>query len=144
MSYYTEKQFTKESNETEKTSVLFQTYFSDIQGKILDAGCSVGNFLSLAPRRITGIDFSEESINICKKRGLNAQKMDLTKKLKFKDEEFDGVFSSYVIEHIEKPLPMVKELRRILKTNGKLVIITTTGSEHTTKNTAIFTMITHT
>jgi len=124
MSYYTEKQFTKTTKDTEKTSVLFQTYFFDVKGEILDAGCSVGGFISLAPDKIQGIDFDEESVNICRKKGLKAEKMDLTKKLEFKDEEFDGIFSSYLIEHIEKPLPMLKELRRILKKNGKLVIIT--------------------
>lgn len=124
MSYYTEKQFTKENKDSEKTSVLFQTYFSDVKGKILEAGCSVGSFLFLAPERIQGIDFDGESIEICREKGLNAKKMDLTKKLEFKDESFDGIFSSYVIEHIEKPLPTIKELKRILKKNGKLVVMT--------------------
>ncbi len=124
MSYYTEKQFTKKNFDTAKTSVLFQTYFSDVKGKILEAGCSVGSFLALAPKQIQGIDFDEESIKICKEKGLNAMQMDLTKKLSFKNEEFDAVFSSYVIEHIQNPLFMVKELRRILKKNGKLVVMT--------------------
>ncbi len=124
MSYYTEKQFTSQSTETEKTSVLFQRYFSDVKGKILEAGCSTGSFLSLSPKKITGIDFDEESVKICRKKGLNALQMDLTKKLSFKDEEFDAVFSSYVIEHLMQPLFMVKELRRTLKKGGKLVIIT--------------------
>ncbi len=124
MSYYTEKQFTKKTQDTAETSVLFNTYFSEIKGKILEAGCSVGSFLSLSPEKIEGVDFDETSVNICKKKGLNAKKMDLTKKLDYKDETFDAVFSSYVIEHIEKPLPMIKELRRIIKKNGKLVIMT--------------------
>ncbi|PIN98726.1 MAG: hypothetical protein COT90_02895 [Candidatus Diapherotrites archaeon CG10_big_fil_rev_8_21_14_0_10_31_34] len=134
MSYYTEKQFTKEGKDTAETSVLFQTYFSDVKGQILEAGCSVGSFLSLNPKQIQGIDFDEESVKICRQKGFNAKKMDLTKKLEFKDEEFEGVFSSYVIEHIQNPLPAVKELKRILKKKGKMVLMTNDWNKTHSKN----------
>ena len=75
MSYYTEKQFTKEGKDTAETSVLFQTYFSDVKGQILEAGCSVGSFLSLNPKQIQGIDFDEESVKICRQKGFNRQKL---------------------------------------------------------------------
>jgi ubiquinone/menaquinone biosynthesis C-methylase UbiE len=124
MSYYTEKQFVKSGKDTEKTSVLFNTYFSNVKEKILEAGCSTGNFLLLNPKKIQGIDFDKESIEICKQKGLNAKVMDVTLKLKFKNESFNAIFCSYLIEHIQNPLFMLKEFKRILKRNGKLVLIT--------------------
>ncbi|HXP51710.1 MAG TPA: methyltransferase domain-containing protein, partial [Bacteroidia bacterium] len=38
----------------------------------------------------------------------------------FKDEEFDFILASHVLEHLDKPFVIMKELHRILKKDGKL------------------------
>ena len=144
MTYYTEKQFMNEGKDSKETSVLFNTYFFNVKGKILEAGCSTGNFISLNPKQIQGIDFDKDSIKICKNKGLNAKVMDLTKPLKFKDNSFNAVFSSYVIEHIENPLFVIKEFKRVLKNKGKLVLITNDWIKtHDTRHSSFYDDYTH-
>jgi SAM-dependent methyltransferase len=42
----------------------------------------------------------------------------------FEDEFFDVVFSFHVIEHVPEPIPFIKNVARIMKTHGKLVLST--------------------
>ena len=117
MSYYTDKRFQVIDAKEEKGRLwrVWNRYFKDINRK-LDAGCSVGNFISLCPERIVGIDVDKDAVEICKKRGFNAMYMDLDKKLEFPDD--------YLIEHTQDPLFTLREFYRILKPKGKLVLFT--------------------
>lgn len=126
MTYYTEIKY-KIANRRQLQNLklcLFEKFFKKIKGKILDVGCSIGNFLAINPNQIKGIDIDNDAIRICKKRGLNAQYMDLNKKLKFKKNSFEGIFCSHVIEHLPNPFFSLKEIWRILKPGGKMVLIT--------------------
>jgi len=124
MSYYTDKRFQVIDAKEEKGRLwrVWNRYFKDINGKILDAGCSVGNFISLCPERIIGIDVDKDAVEICKKRGFNAMYMDLDKKLEFPDNYFDAIYCNHVIEHTQDPLFTLREFYRVLKTDGKLVL----------------------
>jgi SAM-dependent methyltransferase len=44
--------------------------------------------------------------------------------LPYGDAAFDLVFSKYVFEHLEHPLPAMRELRRVLKPGGHLLVHT--------------------
>jgi SAM-dependent methyltransferase len=44
--------------------------------------------------------------------------------LPYGDGEFDVVFSKYVFEHIERPVAVMRELRRVMKPGGHLLIHT--------------------
>ena len=44
--------------------------------------------------------------------------------LPYPDATFDLVISKYVFEHLERPVPVVRELRRVLKPGGHLLIHT--------------------
>lgn len=44
--------------------------------------------------------------------------------LPFPNDFFDGVFSIFVIEHLKDPIPMLREIHRILKPSGRLMIST--------------------
>ena len=126
MSYYTDKRFQVIDAKEEKGRLwrVWNRYFKDINGKILDAGCSVGNFISLCPERIIGIDVDKDAVEICKKKGFNAMYMDLDKKLEFPDNYFDAIYCNHVIEHTQDPLFTLREFYRVLKTDRKLVLFT--------------------
>ncbi len=95
-------------------------------GIILDIGC--GNFpyflLNTAFRRKIGID----KIIKNKQKNIEIIKIDIEKinYLPFKDEKIDIVTSLAVFEHIErdKILKIIKEINRILKKDGILILTT--------------------
>ncbi len=103
--------------------IYYKIFFSD--GKILDIGCSTGNFLVQCKDGV-GIDCDKEQLKIAKQRGLKVFYHDCNKKLPFHNNSFDGVNCRHVIEHLEHKniLPFMKEIKRILKPNGKLILMT--------------------
>lgn len=92
--------------------------------KILDIACSTGNFIAQEPKNIIGIDADEDSIKIARKRGFNAIVHDATKNLPFKDNSIENVHCRHLLEHLEEPLPFMKEIFRCLKKSGRLVLLT--------------------
>lgn len=81
-----------------------------IKGKVLDAGS--GN---------NPIHFGDSVIHIDLSDNADI-KVDLNKKLPFKNEEFDTVYCSHALEHLESPYLVLKEFKRILKSDGTLII----------------------
>ncbi len=49
---------------------------------------------------------------------------DINNKLPFKNNEFDLIWCSEVIEHLINPTETISEFHRILKNNGKMIITT--------------------
>lgn len=96
-------------------------------GKLLDIGCAFGFFLELAKKHkwlAQGIEISQAGYNYAK----NNLKLNVTNKpleeANFKSSSFDVVTIFDVIEHIPNPQKTVKEIRRILKPNGLIVVTT--------------------
>ncbi len=98
--------------------------------KILDIGCSVGNFIAQDPQNIIGIDIDEDSIKIAKKRGLNAFKHDVTEKMPFNNNFIANVNCRYLLEHMRDPLFLMKDIFRVLKKNGRLILLTDKITRH--------------
>jgi 2-polyprenyl-3-methyl-5-hydroxy-6-metoxy-1,4-benzoquinol methylase len=95
-------------------------------GAILDAGCGEGITLEKLARlfgdaNVTGVDLLEENIDICGKHGLPAARGDLTK-LDLSAESVDCCTLIEVIEHIERAETVLRELFRVLKPNGCLIV----------------------
>jgi len=87
-----------------------------IHGKTLDAGSGTTYDVILT----SGL---ENVIRIDKKKGKGIRQVDLNKiPFPFKNEEFDTVFCSHVLEHLDSPYLVLKEFKRILKPNGTLII----------------------
>jgi ubiquinone/menaquinone biosynthesis C-methylase UbiE len=93
-------------------------------GKLLDMGCGLGLFLKLwDPQKweVFGIDISEQAVEYAKSKGLNVRQGSL-EKTDFSDTRFDVITMFYVLEHLPNPLKVLKEVRRVLKKDGLLVI----------------------
>lgn len=93
---------------------------------LLDAGAGNGwdsVFFKKQGLNTISIDISEEMINSCKEKGLEALVMDFYK-LKFSDETFDAIWSLNSLLHVsKKDFPIVLcEFNRVLKPNGLLYI----------------------
>jgi SAM-dependent methyltransferase len=91
-----------------------------LKGRILDIGCGVGDFLAYKKQAI-GVDINPFNVDYCVQRGLNALLMDVDK-LPQSDESFDVVVLDNVLEHINDPFPILAEIRRVLDSEGCLVV----------------------
>lgn len=99
--------------------------------KILDVGCGEGTHLKVINEldggyKITGLDFSKKSINICEKRFRGRKDIQLIEgsalNLPFGDKEFDIVFSFGTIGYVDNPRRAFEEKVRVLKDKGLLGI----------------------
>lgn len=102
-------------------------------GKILDLGCGSGRGSKPLFDRgffVIGIDFSDTMLQLARNRApaVSFQKMDM-RKLKFADESFDGIWSSFSLIHIPKKdvKKVLKECKRVLKPGGIMFISTSLG-----------------
>lgn len=90
--------------------------------KLLDVGCGwEAKFLKSVEPYIAsgvGIDFKAPSLESTKLRTISAT---LDNKLPFEDNSFDVVSLMAVLEHLEKPLDILREIRRVLKEGGVLI-----------------------
>jgi ubiquinone/menaquinone biosynthesis C-methylase UbiE len=63
-----------------------------------------------------GVDINPVTVNFCQESGLHAVLMEKDR-LPFSDEVFDSIILDNVLEHIEKPFPLLREINRVLKKN---------------------------
>jgi ubiquinone/menaquinone biosynthesis C-methylase UbiE len=97
-------------------------FVSMVSGKVLDVGSGPGRDGLLLKDRgleITCLDASQEMVNICLSKGLNAILGDFLK-LPFDDQSFGGVWAYTSLLHIpKKDLPKaLSEIHRVLKNDG--------------------------
>jgi ubiquinone/menaquinone biosynthesis C-methylase UbiE len=110
-------------------SFLFRKYFykpiiKEFNGKVLDIGCGLGEFLEEYSNS-SGIDINSYCVNYCKEKGLDV-KIGSATKIPYKDKSFNGIFCLCVLEHLKRSENAIKEMYRVLKSNGKLVLIVPT------------------
>lgn len=97
--------------------------------KILDCGCGRGRLIELIKSHYdyTGIDLDPELINYLsikypKSKFING---DLNKVLELvPSEKYDSIILSAIIEHVTEPISLIKNLRKLLRPDG-IIIITT-------------------
>ena len=111
----------------------------NIEGtKILEAGVGTGKNLLLYPNKleITGIDFSENMLAKAKakakvkgKENIRLIEMD-AQKMNFADNTFDTIVTSCVFCSVPDPVEGLKEMRRVCKPNGKIIMLEHMRSHH--------------
>jgi len=90
------------------------------KGECLEIGVGTGRFAQ--PLGIkTGIDPSSRMLKIAKTRGIKTY-LGVGENLPFSDKEFDFVLIVITICFVQNPEQVIKESRRVLKDNGKLII----------------------
>ena len=104
--------------------------------EILDYGCGIGSITvkitKFNPRKITGIDISEISIDKAKKKAkeLNIDvnyKVDNCEKTNLESNSFDIVYGTGILHHLEIN-KCLDEIHRILKSKGSLLFIEPLGT----------------
>ncbi|MBN1916147.1 methyltransferase domain-containing protein [Candidatus Dojkabacteria bacterium] len=92
--------------------------------KILDAGCGIGMFMekfSEFSSNIYGFDPDPRKIELAKKKFKNVT-ISGAEKLPYKNNSFDIIWFHEVLEHVDNDRKSVRELVRVLKPGGKLII----------------------
>ncbi|MCI4669016.1 MAG: class I SAM-dependent methyltransferase [Bacteroidia bacterium] len=94
----------------------------------LDLGSGTGNYTAALKENkldITGIDPSEEMIRLASKKFPEINwKIGAAEKIPFEDESFDGVVTTLTIHLWESLIKGFREINRVTKENGRLVIFT--------------------
>lgn len=93
-------------------------------GRALDVGCGVGQVvgrLSEAGYEAWGVDVSEPNIERARKFSERCLLYE-GKRLPFPDDHFDTVGALNVLEHVDEPEAFIKEVVRVTKPGGKIVI----------------------
>lgn len=108
----------------------------DSGGKILDIGCGDGGLLVLSKKKeqfisYYGIDLAKVVVNRAKKqvekqtgdiKNCFFMQANLDEKLPFKSNFFDAVTCIAVLEHIFDPYFGIKEINRVLKKGGHIIL----------------------
>lgn len=91
-----------------------------LKGRLLDVGCGIGDMLAYRPGSV-GADVNKSNVNFCKSLGFEVYDMPYDN-LPFPDSTFDSVLLDNVIEHISNPIPLLTQIKRVMRKDGFLVI----------------------
>jgi len=102
--------------------LLYPRLVRGLEGKILDFGCGIGDFLACCKNSI-GVDINQHCVAACVQRGLDARHIK-SGRLPFPDGYFASAVMDNVIEHIpcEDAEDVIEELLRVLAPGGILLI----------------------
>lgn len=99
--------------------------------RVLDAGCGIGLNTFLVSKRgnsVFGIDTDTQKIRLAKKmarriepENIHFRVMDI-RHMNFRNEQFDCVMCIEVLEHIQEDSRALKEISRVLKSDGTLLL----------------------
>ena len=105
--------------------------------RVLEVGIGTGLNLPLYPPavQLTGIDLSQEMLDKAVERvqrlampNVTLKVMDATA-MDFADNEFDRALATYVISAVPDPVAVLREMRRVVRPGGTIVILNHFRSE---------------
>jgi SAM-dependent methyltransferase len=113
-----------------KIDVLRRLVGTDPIGVLLEVGCGSGNLLfegSLPARTVVGIDASLPALRFCLSRQRGAPfhfARAVGERLPFRDGSVDLAILIEVIEHLPEPELTLRQIARVLRPGGRLVMTT--------------------
>lgn len=101
----------------------------DVEGhRVLDAGCGSGALSAMLQARgavVSGVDSSPAMVDLARQRlgpGADLRVADLGDPLPFEDDAFDDVVASLVLHYLQDWDAPLRELRRVLRSDGRVVL----------------------
>jgi SAM-dependent methyltransferase len=131
-----------------------------IKGKALVIGCGRGAELKVIEELTgippVGVDINSGFVEETRSRGYEAYCLDLDQGLPFADGSFDMAYGFAILEHVESPARVLRELHRVLVPQGLLLVRVPnihfhvenmyykgTHLYHFTKRALYYTLLTH-
>jgi ubiquinone/menaquinone biosynthesis C-methylase UbiE len=104
--------------------------FAQARGKVLDVACGYGINFDYLPKaaQITAVDFSPLMLSMARENALqlgmevNMREAD-AEHLEFADNSFDTVISALSTCSFMNPIAALKEMRRVVKPDGKILLV---------------------
>ena len=123
MSQYSKHLFTPD---TENNSWSHLSKYIKDNDRVLDVGCSSGNFgeslIRLKKCEVIGIDIDPKDILLAKKVLTKALKLDINNTKNYKLlGKFDVIIFADVIEHLIDPRETLRKVKVLLKNDGKII-----------------------
>lgn len=93
------------------------------KGDLLDLGCGTVPLYNVYKSKVETVTCVDWADSVHKNIHLDIE-TDISKKLPLEDDSFDTIILSDVLEHVPYPLELIKETKRILKKDGRLIMTT--------------------
>lgn len=111
-----------------KKNDIAHMYLLDMPpGRILDLGCGDARFLNRMKQSgwtVQGVDFDAAAASNAKQLFDIDVQIGTLENMNYPDCVFDAITMNHVIEHVFDPAALLREVRRILKPGGRLVMVT--------------------
>jgi len=101
-------------------------YWSKLDGsrRVLDLGCGDGALGKHKPagREVHGLEIDPRRVSqLSGYESAHVWDLDVEQSLPFPDEYFDGIVAKDILEHVQKPWVLLREVRRVLAPGGRVV-----------------------
>ncbi len=108
---------------------ILQKLSFKISPRILDFGCGTGSTLSILNDfgTVFGVDKEKTALSFCRKKGFRRVRQITHERLPFPNHSFSIITCLDVLEHISNDVKALKEMRRVLKRGGYLIVFVPAG-----------------
>ena len=103
---------------------IIEIFKSEERGKVLDLGCASGDYSIRLKEMGYEVVAADAYGDFEYKNEIKFKTCDITKKIPFSNETFDYVLFTEVVEHLRNPYFVMKEINRVLRKGGKIILST--------------------